>query len=107
MKKLKPTFKKYARMTGLAGIGYSQQSSDIKLGGKVIGTIVAPNWQTKDNKWSLMFSVMKTEPDSNPNCDWKNIFLKARFESCEDAKQFVKDNIDKIAEKFEFHYQED
>ena len=50
---------------------------------------------------------MKLEPDENPNCDWKNIFLKARFNTYEEAKQFVKDNIDKVAEKYEFHYFED
>jgi hypothetical protein len=105
MEKLKVTFKKYPKETGLAAIGYSNQSADIKIKKRVIGTIFAPNWQTPDNKWSVGFMVMKTEPDDNPNCDWRNIRLKAKFDTYENAKQFVVDNIEKISQKYEFNYQ--
>ena len=101
---MKVTFKKYPRETGLASVGNSQQSVNIKVDKKVVGIIHAPNWQTVDHKWSLSFSVIKDTPDDNPNCDWKWIFLKARFDTEEDARSFVIRNIDKLAEKYKFHY---
>ena len=104
---MKVTFKKHAQMTGLAGIGYSHPNVDIKINKKIIGEIVGPTWQTPDGKWGISFCVMKKEPDDNPNCDWKNISLKARLDSEEDARKFVEEYIDQISERYTFYYQED
>ncbi len=98
------TFKRHAKMTGLAGVGYSHQSVDIKLNGKKIGLIVAPTWQTPDRKWYISFNVMKLVPDENPNCDWKSIRFTERFETEDLARQYVKDNWQKIADKYKFKF---
>jgi hypothetical protein len=101
---MKVTFRKWDRLTGLAGVGYPHQSVDIKINKKKIGTIYAPNWQTEDNKWSVAFMVMKEPEDSNPNNKWKWIYMKARFENEETAREFVTKIVDKVAEKYTFHY---
>jgi hypothetical protein len=67
---MKFTFKKHARSTGLAGVGNPYQNVDIKLNKKVCGAITAPNWRTKDNKWTVGVTVLKTEEEmkEEPNC---------------------------------------
>jgi hypothetical protein len=102
---LKVTFKKYDKPTGLAAIGYGERSVDIKIDKKLVGTIYAPNWQSEDPTWGISFMVMKTEPDDNPNSDWKSIRLRAKFASENDAREFIKSNIDRIAEKYTLHYE--
>ena len=104
---MKVTFKKHARITGLAGIGYSHPNVDIKINKKIIGEIVGPTWQTPDGKWGIMFCVMKKEPDDNPNCEWKNIILKARLNNEQDARKFVEEYINQISDRYTFHYRED
>jgi hypothetical protein len=104
---LKVTFKKWDKLTGLAAIGYGKRSVDIKIDKKLVGTIDAPNWQSEDSTWGISFMVMKTEPDDNPNSDWKNIRLRAKFASENDAREFIKNNIDRIAEKYTLHYEEE
>lgn len=94
-------------MTGLMGVGFPYQSVNIKVDKKVVGVIHAPNWQTKDNLWGVSFSVIKATPDDNPNCDWKWIHLKARFANEEDAREFVKNNIGDVVERYTFHYMDE
>ena len=102
---MKVTFKKWDKLTGLESVGYPHRSVDIKVNKKKIGIIYAPNWQTKDGKWSIAFMVMKEPEDSNPNNNWKWIFMKARFDDEETAREFVIKIVDKIAEKYIFNYE--
>jgi hypothetical protein len=103
----KVSFKKQKRERGLSGIGNPVPSTDIKFDGSTVGSINAPNWQTKDNKWGLGFSVEKGEHEPKSNCSWKNIFLSARFDSEEDARRFVLNNLGPLTKKYTFHVIED
>lgn len=94
---MKITFKKEPKATGLAAVGHSNQSVKIKFDGKEIGRIIAPTWQTTDHKWGLGFTV-KTPNDPNAPKSWRWFFLKQRFDTEEQARQFVLDNSTKIVE---------
>jgi hypothetical protein len=99
------SFKKQPKETGLRAVGYTHSSIDIKVNKKRVGLISAPNWQKKG--WTIRISIMKPEPDDNPNCDWKWISVKTAFEDEQSARQWVKDNLKSVAEKFSLHYFED
>jgi len=99
---MKLTFRKDKKPTGLSSIGYPYPATYIKIDNKIIGWISPPTWQTKD-VWKIIFSVKKSEPDDNPNCDWKNITLLPEFTSEPGARDFIKQNIEKITEKYVFH----
>ena len=104
---MKLSFKKHPKQTGLASVGNSYQGSDIKLDGKVFGEINPPNWRTSHNFYTVSIMIKKTEPDDNPNCDWKWVFFKRRFVSDSEAREWVKSNITKITEKYTLHFYED
>jgi len=100
-KNMKISFKKHPKETGLQAVGYPYQSVDIKLNGKVVGVIHAPNWQSEG--WKVNFAVMKNKPDGNPNCDWKWIKLNKIFENEEDAREAIKNNIVYITNNYTLH----
>jgi hypothetical protein len=100
---MKIKFKRHPQNPGLSAVGYPYSSVDIKVGKKVIGLISSPNWQT-DNKWHVRFTVMKTEPDDNPNCNWKWVSLKQTFDSESEARMFIVNNSDKLEKTFAFHF---
>lgn len=85
----KISFKKRPRTTGLAGVGEPEPSVDVKLDGKIVGEISAPTWQTKDNMWSVNFTVEK-EPSAESPSIWKRVWFKKHFESEDEARVFVK-----------------
>ena len=89
------TFKREKLETGLAGVGYPYPNVQIKHKKKVVGMIYATNWQTKDHKWGVHFTVEGCA-DDNHNCPWHWIRIKERFDSEELARQWVKDNAEKI-----------
>ena len=91
---MKFTFKKEPRETGLMSVGRPWQSVAIKLGGKEVGIIHAPDWQTKDGKWSI--SMMVVRDTGNPNCDWTWVRIKQRFDDEASSRQWVKDNADRL-----------
>jgi len=74
----------------------------IKLGGMEVGSIepVPP--------FKIRLTVEKNDilEDGHPNCSWKWIKLMSTFESLEGAKQFLKENTDRIIKKFNLHYSE-
>ncbi len=109
MDKIKLTFKKHKRITGLAGVGYPYQNVDMKINGKIFGTIHSPNWNSTDNKWRITVSIIKNNimEDGNPNCNWMNILLKMKFEDENSAREWMKSHIDKIINKWNLHYGED
>src|ERR1035438_4804731 len=104
---MKFTFKKEKRQTGLAGIGSPNASTIIKHDGKQVGSITAPTWLIKDNKWSIRFMVLKDEMGEGENCIWKWINLKARFDEETDAREFIKKNTDKLLTLKLFHMEDD
>lgn len=105
--KFSVTFKKHPQETGLAGIGHPNPLVDIKINKKVVGLIVGPSWKTPDNLWRVRFTVKKDHPDENPNCDWKWMQLKIKFETEADARTWAKENFKGISEKYTLHYLED
>ena len=88
------SFRKEPRTTGLAGIGEPYPDTKIKMDGMIVGTIGAPNWNTKDNCWSLWFMIYGDT--GNPNCNWSNRRMKPRFATEPEARQWVKDNWPKL-----------
>ena len=91
---MKFTFKKHPRATGLAAIGYGRrQSVDIKLKGKNVGLISAPNHTTKDNLWGVGVQV-KGSAKGNPESDWRWVYFKCRFATEELARQFVTERLE-------------
>ena len=84
------TFKREPKETGLAAVGSPHASVRIKLNGEVVGRISAPTWSTKDNKWGVGFTV----DDAKRVCNWKWVFLKARFDDEDAARKFVNDNFE-------------
>lgn len=100
----KVTFKQHPALTGLAAVGHSKRSIDCKIKKQTFGTIDAPTWQTKDNKWSIRIMIKKDQPDDNPNCDWRWIGFRARFDEPEQAKQWLQDNIESIQKKYTLRF---
>jgi hypothetical protein len=100
---MKVTFKKESRATGLAGVGHPYPNILIKVDGKVVGYISSPWWQSKDDLWHIHFSVLKTSPEDNPNCDWKWIHIKHATETEPEARQHVLENIEQWATLVTFH----
>lgn len=92
---MKFTFRKHKAETGLAAVGYSRRSVDIKHKKMVVGTIYAPNWSTKDGKWGLSIMV----EDSDCKCGWKWVHLKHRCDTEEEAREFLKENLESILEQ--------
>lgn len=85
---MKLSFKKHKRETGLRGVGNPNPDTSIKADGAFVGTIVAPSWRSKDNRYCIRFMVKN--PDETRNCPFSWMTLKARFETEEAAKEFVK-----------------
>lgn len=86
------SFKRGPRPTGLFSVGHPNADTEIKLDKKLVGMIYAPDWQTKDGKWSAHFMVFKSKPDEDKreNCPWKWVQLSKRFDSEEEAREYVK-----------------
>lgn len=96
------TFKRHAKATGLSSVGNPYPDVDIKLGGKCVGLISAPTWATQDLKWSIGFTVKSDDSC----CGWKWIFLKARLDDEDQAREWVKNNIGKVQAKYQLHQME-
>jgi len=90
------TFKRQPRTTGPAGVGYPYQSVDIKMNGKVVGVIDAPNHTNENWKWKVSFMVYKDEAANVSNCSWKWVFFNKGFENETSARQWITDNCDRL-----------
>lgn len=99
MKRL--TFKKTPRPTGLASVAYTD-STEIKCNGKVVGMMYAPSLYSKQKGWALQFAIMKTEPDGNPNCDWKWVIMTHRPDNEADARAWVIKRWEALLGKYNF-----
>jgi len=83
------SFKKDKPETGLAAVGQLYPQTLIKGGGKEVGYIAPPTWQTKDNKWSIHIAV-----DRGDTWEWRRI--KKRFDTEPEAREFIKEHWAKI-----------
>jgi len=65
--------------------------------------------QIIDNTWNIKLTVIKEDimEDGNPNCKWKWITLKKKFESLQEAKDFLNTYIEEIMKKFNLYFFED
>lgn len=99
---MKLSFKKHAKETGLRAVGNPYPDTDIKLGGKKIGYISAPNWQGVDRQWRIKLAVKRApQPGLPANFDWTTLI--AKFDDEKTAREFVKQNIEKIKDKFDLY----
>lgn len=105
-KKEKFTFKKHPRETGLAAVGNPHPNTDIKHNKRLVGVIDAPNWSSTDDQWRIRLMKKKTEPDDNPNSDWKWIRLKKTFDSEPEAREFLNQNVDQLL-SWNLHHDDD
>jgi hypothetical protein len=101
------TFRTKPVETGRAGVGSPYSDIDISYGGKVFGTIYAPNWRSTDNNYEIRIAIKKPVPDANPNSDWKWIAFNKKFEDPVSAKDFMKRNMNAILQKYTLHYIEE
>jgi hypothetical protein len=99
IKQPKLSFKKQPGAKGLSSVGNPHQDVTILLDKKQIGVIYGPTWRDKDSKWSIQLMVKHAN-------SWKNILLKAKFDTEEHARQFMINNIGRILQKYEIHYLE-
>lgn len=79
----------------------------IKLNGNHIGQI---HQSLTGIGFYIMIAVYKTNEvlnDGNENCPWVNIKLKYRSNSFNEIKEWIVNNIDKIAHKYFIHNFED
>jgi hypothetical protein len=81
--KNKFTFKKEQKETGLRSVDNPYPNTTIKHNRKRVGTIYAPNWTTKDNKWTI--GLMADKGDGT----WEWAFIKFRFDSEVKAREFL------------------
>lgn len=95
---MKFTFKKDAKMTGLAAVGNSYPDTRIKVNKQETGCISAPNWHSKHNKWTVRFMVVKEATKEDP-CEWKWMTVSKRFDSEPEARLFVKAHLETVLSK--------
>lgn len=103
----KVTFKKSARPSGLASVGWKPQWA-IKLNKQTFGCIWSPNYKQNDTGYSVGIMVMKTETvtDNNPNCPWKWIIFTQQHETEQLAKDWIQSNIIDIQTKYTLRFSE-
>lgn len=83
-------FKKHPKERGLAAVGSGQPSVDIKFNKKIIGLIKSPSWYAKDNFWRVRLTV-------KDDLGFRWVTLKAKFETENEAREWVKQNAELIS----------
>jgi len=103
---MKITFKKEPMESGLRSVGYPHQNVNIKIDGRVVGYIGAPNWQTK-HVWTIRLMVYKNaERTPEDNCAWKTIKVVRTFESETTAREWVINHLENISKKYDLRSEE-
>lgn len=105
--KLKVTFKKRPRATGLHAVGHPWRDVDIKIKKKRCGAIYAPTY--KKDTWDVAFMLNKTDTftDDNPNCPWKHT-KQFKFATEQEAREGACKLVEKlITSGYTFHFIED
>lgn len=100
--KIKLSFKKHPKETGLAHVGNPHSGVDIKIDGKKVGNILPPTWRSVDNCWHIQLYVIKEDimEDGNPNCIWRAITIGKKSHTEDEARDFLKENIDRICKRY-------
>lgn len=103
--RVKLSFKKGEKPTGLWSIGHSHPDTEIKLDKKTFGHIIPPAWNTV-NYWRIHFAVIKPDinEDGNPNCEWRWREFKQEFETEPEAREYMKNNIEYILEHYKLYF---
>jgi len=72
----------------------------IKYKGKQCGRI------EHDFPHKIRLTVIKDDinEDGNPNCSWKWVRIKIEFDSVQEAKIFLNENIEQIFERMNLHF---
>lgn len=104
LKTMKFTFKKHKRETGLRVVGYPYPSSDIKLDGKVVGTLTPPTWQTRDGLWRIRLMRKATPTPERPS-EWEWVTLKFKSQDEEECRKYILDNSEALV-KLNLHSHE-
>ena len=47
---------------------------------------------------NIMYDDKAKEPTPEDKCKWKNVFLKIRFDTADNAKQFLQNNFERISQ---------
>ena len=106
MNKIRLSFKKHAKETGLSAIGNPYPPTDIKINKKICGVINPPAWRN-DNNWNVGIMIIKNEkdskPDTNKNTCWRWIFFAKEFEKEELARIWVNENIERWSKKWDLY----
>ena len=70
---------------------------EIKLNKVVVGWFSEGDFETK-----IRLKIIKSDinEDKCPNCPWRQVTLKKTFKCIEEAKQFIRDNNDRIQTQF-------
>ena len=86
-----------------------QHNHSIKLNKNEVGDIqeirhIGVTRIENQGKFEIGFMINKKDPmeDGNPNCSWRWIRLKRKFENAEEAKQFILDNSEALIKQFDF-----
>jgi len=98
MKKVKFTFKKRKKETGLASIGAGTPETVIKLWGKYVGAIYirdSPLYSDEEG-WRVKIQADNDKYPEESNCPWKWVQYKARFGTEEEAREWVQFNTEAI-----------
>ncbi len=77
---------------------------DIKQNKKVIGSINYAKYlnpKPEDVEGFQIGLMIKGSPKNNPNCPWRWIHFKRKFDKIDEAKQWVKENWEKICNTYE------
>lgn len=85
------TFRRAARVTGLAGIGADTPSTTIKLRGKEAGVLKSPassRLSSAPDQWTVRFTVAQ-EPTPQDSCTWRWAALKRRFNSEQEGRGWL------------------
>jgi hypothetical protein len=103
--KLRLSFKRDARVTGLARASSGGQGSDIKVSGKQVGRISPPHWSDKGDDYAYKVSLF-VKCEEHPG--FRSVRFKARFKTDAEARAWVEERLDAVLEtnKFELHKQD-
>lgn len=103
--KIKLSFRKKPKNTGLFAIGTPYNSTDIKINKVTVGEIMPPSWNSSNKGWKIGFMVIKKDimEDGNKNCVWKWVRFKVEFEKEELGRIWVRDNIEGIMSRYELY----
>lgn len=101
---MRVTFKREPKPTGLWVVSNPYPVTAIKVDGKRVGSINPPNNKISD--WGIAVAIKKNEKfnDKNPNRDWMWIHVTKRFRNENEARAFIKDNMQRITASLVLHY---